>query len=140
MYENNFQSRAIFRRGPFLVNLGQLIMLGKVSPSRACKTDEEQSYRTNTKNEKLRLKVLTLQGQLLEKRDNRKATRLFYFWDALIIFSPTVQSAKILLLPPKYEIIMVPSNYSFFSIAPCKVITLNPLCILFFVSVLFFFF
>ena len=51
-----------------------------------------------------------------------------------------VQSAKILLLPPKYEIIMVPSNHSFFqycyrnirlfSIAPCKVITLNPLCIL----------
>ena len=58
-----------------------------------------------------------------------------------------MQSAKILLLPPKYEIII--SNYSFcqycdsnielFSIAPCKVITLNPLCILF-VSVLRFFF
>ena len=52
-----------------------------------------------------------------------------------------LQSAKILLLPPKYEIIMLPSNHSFFqycdsniglfSIAPCKVITLNPLCILF---------
>ena len=38
---------------------------------------------------------------------------------------------EILLLPPKYEIIMVLSNHSFFSIAPCKVITLNPLCILF---------
>ena len=60
-----------------------------------------------------------------------------------------IQSAKILLLPPKYEIIMVPSNHSFFqysdsnlglfSIAPCKVITLNPLCILL-VSVLWFFF
>ena len=25
-----------------------------------------------------------------------------------------IQSAKILLLPPKYEIIMVPSNHSFF--------------------------
>ena len=44
-----------------------------------------------------------------------------------------IQLAKILLLPPKYEIIMVPSNHSFFqycdrnirlfSIAPCKVIT-----------------
>ena len=50
----------------------------------------------------------------------------------------------ILLLPPKYEIIMLPSNYSFFqycdsniglfSIAPCKVITLNPFCILFGIS------
>ena len=52
-----------------------------------------------------------------------------------------VQSAKILLLPPKYEKIMLPSNHSLFqycdsniglfSIAPCKVITLNPFCILF---------
>ena len=50
-----------------------------------------------------------------------------------------IQSAKILLLPPKCEIIMVPHNHSFFqycdsniglfSIAPCKVITLNLLCI-----------
>ena len=48
---------------------------------------------------------------------------------------------EILLLPPKYEIIMLPSNHSFlqycdsniglFSIAPCKIITLNPVCILF---------
>ena len=29
-------------------------------------------------------------------------------------FDIYVQSAKILLLPPKYEIIMVPSNHSFF--------------------------
>ena len=52
-----------------------------------------------------------------------------------------VQLVKILLLPSKYEIIMVPSNHSnfqycdsnigLFSIAPCRVITLNPLCILF---------
>ena len=52
-----------------------------------------------------------------------------------------IQSAKILLISPKYEIIMVPSNHSsfqycdsnigLFSIAPCYVITLNPLCILF---------
>ena len=44
------------------------------------------------------------------------------------------------MLPPKCEIIMVPSNHSFFqycdrniglfSIAPCKVITLTPFCIL----------
>ena len=39
----------------------------------------------------------------------------------------------------KYEIIVVPSNHSFlriglFPIAPCKVITLNPLCILFGIS------
>ena len=47
---------------------------------------------------------------------------------------------EILLLPTKYEIIIVPSNHSFFQycdsniglfiIASCKVITLNPLCIL----------
>ena len=52
-----------------------------------------------------------------------------------------IQFLKILLLPPKYKIITVPSNYLFFqysnstiglfSIAPCKVITLDPLCILF---------
>ena len=53
-----------------------------------------------------------------------------------------LQSAKILLLPPKYEIIMLPSNHSFFIhrniglffIAPFKVIILNPLCILFGIS------
>ena len=58
----------------------------------------------------------------------------------------TIQSAKILLLPPKYEIIMLPFKYSFFqycdsnirlfSIAPCKVITLNPFKILFDISAL----
>ena len=68
---------------------------------------------------------------------------------ASILHLGNIQSAKILLLPPKYEIIMVPSNHSnfqycdsnigLFSIAPCKVIILNPLCILF-VSVLCFFF
>ena len=52
-----------------------------------------------------------------------------------------VQSAKILLLPPKYVIIIVLSNHSVFQycysniglffIALCKAITLNPLCILF---------
>ena len=52
-----------------------------------------------------------------------------------------------ILLPPKYEKNMVPSNHSFFqycdsniglfSIAPCKVITLNHFCILL-VSVLFY--
>ena len=55
-----------------------------------------------------------------------------------------LQSMKILLLLPKYKIIMVPSTLSFFqycdsnirlfSIAPCKVINLNPLCILFGIS------
>ena len=55
-----------------------------------------------------------------------------------------LQSVKILLLPPKYEIFMLPSNNSnfqyydnnigLFSIAPCKVITLNPLYILFGIS------
>ena len=59
-------------------------------------------------------------------------------------YSIQTQSLKILLLPAKYEIIMVPSNHSFFkycdsyiglfSIAPCKVIILNPLCILFGIS------
>ena len=56
------------------------------------------------------------------------------------------QSAKILLLPrpPKYEIIIVPSihsnfqycdsNIGLFSIAHCKVVTLNPLCSLFGIS------
>jgi hypothetical protein len=52
-----------------------------------------------------------------------------------------VQLAKILLLPPKYEIIMLPFNHSFFqycdsniglfSVAPCKLINFNPFCILF---------
>ena len=61
-----------------------------------------------------------------------------------IIFSPTVESAKMILVQPKYEIIMVPSNQSFFQycdsniglflISPCRVITLNPLCILFGIS------
>ena len=62
---------------------------------------------------------------------------------------PKLQSAKILLLPSKYELIMVPANHSCFQycdsnirlffIAPCEVITLNPLCIVL-VSVLCFFF
>ena len=47
-----------------------------------------------------------------------------------------LQSTKILLLPSKYEITMLPSNHSFFqycdsniglfSIAPCKRINFNP--------------
>ena len=55
-----------------------------------------------------------------------------------------LQSAKILLLPSKYEIVMLTSNYLFFqycdsniglfSIALCKVITLNPFYILFGIS------
>ena len=58
-----------------------------------------------------------------------------------LMFNTIIQSEKILLLPLKYEIIMVPSNHSvlqycdsnigLFSIAPCKVITHNPFCILF---------
>ena len=53
-----------------------------------------------------------------------------------------IQSAKILLLPPIYEIIMLPSNHPFyqycdsniglFSIAP--LITRNPFCIIFGIS------
>ena len=53
----------------------------------------------------------------------------FFVWREKILLSefPEIYSAKILFLPPKYEIIVVPSNHSFFfSIAPCKVITLNP--------------
>ena len=52
-----------------------------------------------------------------------------------------LQSAKTLLLPPKYEKIMVPSDHSFFfwSFAPCK-LSLLILFASFFVSVLFFFF
>ena len=63
-------------------------------------------------------------------------------WELLSV--TIIQLAKISLLPPKYEIIMVPSNHSnfqyydsnigLFSIAPCRVITLNPLCILFCIS------
>ena len=59
-------------------------------------------------------------------------------------FLQCIQSAKIFLLPPKYQMIMVPSNHSFFqycdsniwlfSFAPCKVITLDPLSILFGIS------
>ena len=60
-----------------------------------------------------------------------------------------IKSAKILLLPPKYKITIMASNHAFFqycdsnaglfSIAPCKVITLIPLCILFGISSLFLF-
>ena len=55
-----------------------------------------------------------------------------------------IHSTKILLLPTKYEIIMVPSSHSCFQygdsyiglffIDPCKFITLNPLCISFGIS------
>ena len=45
-----------------------------------------------------------------------------------------IKSAKILLLPPNYVIIIAPSNHSNFSNAPCKVITHNSLCILFGIS------
>jgi hypothetical protein len=45
----------------------------------------------------------------------------------LLILDYDIQSAKILLLLPKYEL---------FSIAPCKVITLNPLCTLFGISII----
>ena len=81
------------------------------------------------------------------KWETNSSTRLSYlfalFWQNICTVM-YIQSAKILLLPPKYEIIMVPSNHSFFqycdsnigffSIAPCKVITLNPFCILFGIS------
>ena len=68
-------------------------------------------------------------------------------WNLGIILYWYVQSTKILLLPPKYEIIMLPSNHSvfqycdsnfgLFSIATtCKVITLNPFWYQFFASFL----
>ena len=54
------------------------------------------------------------------------------------------KESQTLLLQPKYEIDMLPSNHSFFQycdsnirlffIASCKVIALNPLCILFGIS------
>ena len=63
-----------------------------------------------------------------------------------IVMQILKKDIKILLLPPKYEIIMLPSHYSFFqywdsnirlfSIAPCKVITLNPFWYQFFASFL----
>ena len=72
---------------------------------------------------------------------------LGFFWPhrRLYIY---VQSAKILLLPSKYEINMVPSIHSIFQycniglffIARCKVITLNSLCILLSISSLLLFF
>ena len=62
----------------------------------------------------------------------------------LITYNFLIKSAKKVLLQPKYEIIMVPSNHcnfqycdsyiGLFSIASCKVITINPLCILFGIS------
>jgi hypothetical protein len=65
--------------------------------------------------------------------------------NALIIYMQShLHSMKILLLPTKFEIIIVPSNPKFFqycyrniglfSISPCKVITLNHLSILFGIS------
>ena len=72
-----------------------------------------------------------------------------YIYQCILDAQYIVHSAKILLLPTKYEIIMVPSYHSFFQycegniglffIASSKVIILNPLCILL-VSVLCFFF
>ena len=62
----------------------------------------------------------------------------------VVVRAIIIQLAKILLLPPKYEIIIVPSyhsnrNIGLFSIAPCKVIVLI-LFASFFASVLSFFF
>ena len=69
------------------------------------------------------------------------APRMWNSSGAIQLLIWSFQSAKILLLPSKYKIIMVLSNHSnfqycdsnigLFSIAPCKVITLNPLYILF---------
>ena len=66
--------------------------------------------------------------------------------DCRILELGLTQSAKILFLPPKYKIIMLPSNHLFFQncnsniglffIAPCKVITLNPFCYQFYYSFL----
>ena len=77
------------------------------------------------------------------------AAWISYSWEYQLGFH-YIQSAKILLLPPKYEIIMVPYNHSFFQycdsnirlffFTPCKVITLNPLCILFGISSLLLFY
>jgi hypothetical protein len=65
------------------------------------------------------------------------------------IFEINCTVGENIIATTKYEIIMLTSNQSFFQycdsniglffIAPCKVITLNPLCI-FFLSVLCFFF
>ena len=65
---------------------------------------------------------------------------LLRFYDPILIIVrvEAVQSTKNIIGPPKYEIIMVPSNFflilycdsniGLFSIASCKVITLNLLC------------
>ena len=108
MYGNNFKSRAIFRRGPFLVNLGQLclIMIGKVSPSREWKTDEEKSYRTNTKNE---IKSVNFTRSIIGKKGQQESHKIIlHFGCTNNIFADcSIQSAKILLLPSKCEIIFV---------------------------------
>ena len=67
-------------------------------------------------------------------------TFILYLITFFVSMEKYIQSAKILLLPPKYEIIIVPSNHSnfqycdsnigLFTIASCKVNILNPVCIL----------
>ena len=64
----------------------------------------------------------------------------FCIFGSLIVNSPTVDTVgENIIATTKLRKIMVPSNNSFcnielFSIAPCKVITLNPFCILFGIS------
>ena len=63
---------------------------------------------------------------MLNSRSNvQYKTVQFYTMTYFSNSGNTSTVGKKLLLPPKYEIIMVPSNHSLFSIAPCKVSTLN---------------
>ena len=84
-----------------------------------------------------RIKGSRMTARILDSNGNPvPESGMMYYFNRI-----QIQSAKILLLPLKYEIIMFPSNHLFFqycdsnfglfSFAPCKVITLNPLCILF---------
>ena len=74
---------------------------------------------------------------------------IFHFRSYILKTNQLIQSAKILLLPPKYEIIMLPSNHSFSNIAIAildfsllLLVNLSPLILSasFLVSVLCFFF
>ena len=104
--------------------------------------EEKQILLLHCKSERAIMKERTNLAITILEKGNKYIKSYFEFVDA-ILFSSTIVSKNI-IATTKYEIIMVPSNHSFFQycdsnngvffIAPCKVITLTPLCILFGIS------
>ena len=89
--------------------------------------------------------IFIFPNMILSWQRFKQQLSFFYFTlHFYILCSISIQSAKILFVPPKYEIIVVPSNYSFFQycdsnigqiyIAPCKVIAFNLFCFIYGIS------